>query len=324
MPPKNFRCICQGICKIKLPYNKHRLNHNGEKLHHCRVCDRKFNYKANSQTHLTDKKVRTFTCSLCDETIVGQKNYYIHYMDAHTKKSIRKPQTNQSSASNSDEDKAEEEERLKYAVQEEIESSRQDTLNMFQKRKQQPTDYNTEEYKKLLKTLISEKNSTGQFNEAKCMGPLFWKNSLFKAGLIEEAIHPVQFQGRLKPIECTSCGKFFARLPKSNEVNMLPSKLPCSKCFNMKNDSGLLQHQFEKHRELPPFICKECLWESETWYKYIQHMKKHIKYEAKCSECVYSDMMNKPANIIFLCHVCEMSFGSDDELRVHAEIHLEN
>ena len=106
---------------------------------------------------------------------------------------------------------AEEEERLKYAVQEEIESSRQDTLNMFQKRKQQPTDYNTEEYKKLLKTLISEKNSTGQFNEAKCMGPLFWKNSLFKAGLIEEAIHPVQFQGRLKPIECTSCGKFFAR-----------------------------------------------------------------------------------------------------------------
>jgi len=54
-------------------------------------------------------------------------------------------------------------------------------------------------------------------------------------------------------------------------------------------------------------------------------MKKHLRYIAKCSECVYSDMMNKPANtILFLCDVCEMSFDSEDELRVHVEIHLEN
>ncbi|XP_060856029.1 zinc finger protein 561-like [Metopolophium dirhodum] len=264
-PPKNFRCICQGICKIKLPYNEQVLNHIGEKLHHFRVCD----------TQQTDEK-------------------------------------------------AEEEESKKYAVQEAIGSSRQDTLNTFEKRKEQPTDYNTEEYTKLLKTLIQEKNSTGQFNEAKFMGPLFWKNSLFKAGLIEEPIHPVKFQGRLRPIECTSCGTFFAKLPISNEVNIMKSKLPCPKCFNTENESTLLEHQLKRHRELPPFICKECMWKSETWFKYIQHMKTHFRCVAKCSECVYSDMMNKPANTFFLCHVCEMSFDSDDERRVHVKIHVEN
>jgi len=82
---------------------------------------------------------------------------------------------------------------------------------MLRKRKQQLTDYYTEEYQKFLETLILEKNSTGQFNEAKLIGPLFWKNALIKAGLIEEDILPMQFQSRLRLIECMSCKKCFAR-----------------------------------------------------------------------------------------------------------------
>lgn len=82
---------------------------------------------------------------------------------------------------------------------------------MLRKRKQQLTDYFTEEYQKFLETLILEKNSTGQFNEAKLIGPLFWKNALIKAGLVEEDILPMQFQSRLKLIECMSCKKCFAR-----------------------------------------------------------------------------------------------------------------
>jgi len=83
---------------------------------------------------------------------------------------------------------------------------------MLRKRKQQPiADYNTEEYKELREPLILEKNSTGQFNKAKYIGPLFSKNFQNQAGLIEEAKRPVQFQGRLKPIKCTTCGKSFAR-----------------------------------------------------------------------------------------------------------------
>lgn len=82
---------------------------------------------------------------------------------------------------------------------------------MLRKRKQQLTDYNTEEYQKFLETLILEKNSTGQFNEAKLIGPLFWKNALVKAGLIEEDILPMQFQSKLRLIECMSCRKCFAR-----------------------------------------------------------------------------------------------------------------
>jgi len=93
----------------------------------------------------------------------------------------------------------------------------------------------------------------------------------------------------------------------------------------MKDESILFQHQDEKHRILPPYICKECLWVSDTWFKYVQHMKKHLVYVAKCSECVNSDIMNKSAKTIsFLCHICEMSFDSDDELMVHVQIHLEN
>jgi len=82
---------------------------------------------------------------------------------------------------------------------------------MLRKRKQQLTDNNTEEYQKFLETLILEKNSTGQFNEAKLIGPLFWKNALVKAGLIEEDILPMQFQSKLRLIECMSCQKCFAR-----------------------------------------------------------------------------------------------------------------
>lgn len=82
---------------------------------------------------------------------------------------------------------------------------------MLRKRKQQLNDYNTEEYQKLIETLIQEKNSTGKINEAKLIGPLFWKNALVKAGLIEEDILPMQFQSRLRVTECMSCRKCFAR-----------------------------------------------------------------------------------------------------------------
>lgn len=52
-------------------------------------------------------------------------------------------------------------------------------------------------------------------------------------------------------------------------------------------------------------------------------MKMHLRYAAKCSECVYY-MINKSDNVIFLCHVCEMSFDSDEQLTVHVQAHLEN
>jgi len=91
----------------------------------------------------------------------------------------------------------------------------------------------------------------------------------------------------------------------------------------MENKSTLFQHQDENHRELPPYICKECLWESETWYEYVQHMKMHLRFTAKCTECVYSAyMMNKLANAIFLCQLCDMSFDSKDELKLHIQIHF--
>jgi len=82
---------------------------------------------------------------------------------------------------------------------------------MLKKRKQNLTDYITKEYQKQLDDLIFEKNSTGKINETKLSGPLFWKNALIKAGLIEEDILPIQFQSQLRLIECISCKKCFAR-----------------------------------------------------------------------------------------------------------------
>lgn len=82
---------------------------------------------------------------------------------------------------------------------------------MLRKRKQQLTDYNTEEYQNFLDSLILEKNSTGQINVSKLIGPLFWKNALVKAGLLEEDILPMQFQSQLRLTECMSCRKCFAR-----------------------------------------------------------------------------------------------------------------
>lgn len=82
---------------------------------------------------------------------------------------------------------------------------------MLRKRKQQLVDYNTEEYQKLIEALILEKSSTGRVNEAKLIGPLFWKNALVKAGLIEEDVLPIQYQSQLRLIECISCRKCFAR-----------------------------------------------------------------------------------------------------------------
>lgn len=103
----------------------------------------------------------------------------------------------------------------------------------------------------------------------------------------------------------------------------MPSKPPCSSCFMIKNECTLNNHKLECHNETPPYVCKECLLESKTWYEYVQHMKMHLRYAAKCSECVYN-MLNKPDNVIFLCDVCEMSFDSDEQLRVHVKTHLEN
>lgn len=82
---------------------------------------------------------------------------------------------------------------------------------MLRKRKQQLTDYNTEEYQKILESLIEKKKATGHINKAYLMGPLFWKNSLIKAGLIKEVILPMQYQSHLRPTECGSCRKYFAR-----------------------------------------------------------------------------------------------------------------
>lgn len=52
-------------------------------------------------------------------------------------------------------------------------------------------------------------------------------------------------------------------------------------------------------------------------------MKMHLKFAAKCGECIYN-MLNKPSNVIFLCHVCDMSFESDEQLTIHVNSHLEN
>lgn len=105
-PSKFFRCYeCMKICKSQLSYNEHMLTHTGEKPHHCRVCDRKFRHIANFRTHLkSHNNVRTLVCSLCRKTIVGEKNYYIHYMDVHNKTSVRNSQSCQTSSSDSDED----------------------------------------------------------------------------------------------------------------------------------------------------------------------------------------------------------------------------
>lgn len=91
----------------------------------------------------------------------------------------------------------------------------------------------------------------------------------------------------------------------------------------MKNESTLNKHKDENHSENPPYTCKECLLESTTWYEYVQHMKMHLRYAAKCSECIYL-MLNKPDNVIFLCHFCVMSFDTDEQLKVHVQTHLEN
>lgn len=113
------------------------------------------------------------------------------------------------------------------------------------------------------------------------------------------------------------------RLPESTENNVLPSKPPCSGCFMIKNESALNQHKSEAHSETPPFVCKECFLELNSWYKYVQHMKMHLKYAAKCNECIYH-MHHKSSNVIFLCHVCNLSFESDDQLTIHINTHLEN
>lgn len=116
---------------------------------------------------------------------------------------------------------------------------------------------------------------------------------------------------------------FVFRLPTTNVANVSPSKPPCSSCFMIKNESSLNKHKAENHNEKPPFICKECLLETNTWHDYVKHMKMHLRYASKCSECVYN-MINKPDNVIFLCHVCDMSFDSDDHLKLHVQAHLEN
>jgi len=107
--------------------------------------------------------------------------------------------------------KVEKQKTEREVVQEAIESSRLDIQNMLRKRKQHFIDYNTKEYKQELENLICEKNSTGKINKRKLVGPLFWKNALVKAGLIEEDILPMQFQSQLRLIECMSCKKCFAR-----------------------------------------------------------------------------------------------------------------
>lgn len=83
---------------------------------------------------------------------------------------------------------------------------------MLKKRKQLSTvEYKIFDYQNLIDNLILEKKSTGQINEAKFIGPLFWKNALINAGLREEDILPTKFQSHLRLIECSSCRKCFAR-----------------------------------------------------------------------------------------------------------------
>jgi len=91
----------------------------------------------------------------------------------------------------------------------------------------------------------------------------------------------------------------------------------------IKNESTLNKHKAENHSETPPYKCKECSLESNTWYKYVQHMKMHLRLALRCSECLYN-MTVKPECVIFLCHVCDMSFDTDEQLRVHICTHLEN
>lgn len=91
----------------------------------------------------------------------------------------------------------------------------------------------------------------------------------------------------------------------------------------IRNESSLIRHKAENHIEKPPFICRECLLETHTWVDYVKHMKRHLRYATKCNECVYN-LENKPGNVIFLCHVCNMTFDSDENLKLHVQAHLEN
>lgn len=105
-PSKYFRCNeCSKVCKSQLSFNEHMLTHTGGKPHHCRVCDRKFRHIANFRTHLkSHDNVRTLICSLCRKTMVGERNYYNHYMEVHNKRPISNPRSSQITSSDSDED----------------------------------------------------------------------------------------------------------------------------------------------------------------------------------------------------------------------------
>jgi len=91
----------------------------------------------------------------------------------------------------------------------------------------------------------------------------------------------------------------------------------------IKNETTLNKHKADNHKETPPYVCKECLLESNTWYKYVMHMKMHLRYAAKCSECIYY-MLSKSDNVIFLCHICNKTLDSDDQHKVHMQTHIDN